>query len=71
MPVVLIPLIVQLVKLGVEVAPSLIGAAKLELDKLSGAPLTADEQARIDEAVKIARELETTHAALMAAEPAP
>ena len=72
MPLVLIPLLMKLVELGIDTfAPALLGAAKLEIDKLGGAPLNADEQTRIDDAVKVARALEETHAALMAAEPAP
>ncbi len=59
----LIPLILQLVQLGIEVAPSIIAAGKLELDAHGGASLTAAERAQVDEA------MEAAHAALQAAEP--
>lgn len=64
MPIALIPLIVQLVQLGIEVAPSVLAAGKVELDALAGAKFTAAEVAQIDAA------LEEAHAALMAAVPA-
>lgn len=67
MPVALIPIILQLVAAGLEVAPSIIAAGKTELDLLrSGAPPpTAAQMAEIDAALEAANE------ALQQAQPAP
>lgn len=67
MPIVLLPIIIQLVQAGIAVAPSIIAAGKTELDMLrpGAAPLTAAQQDQIDEALDVA------NAALQAAQPAP
>ena len=63
----LLPIIVQLVQLGIAIAPDLIAAGKLELDLLNpnAPPMTDDQRAQIDAA------LEDAHNALQAAQPAP
>jgi hypothetical protein len=62
---VLIPLIEQLVSLGVTVIPEWITAAQQEIALFAtGSPPTADQQAQIDAALAAA------HAALQAAQPA-
>ena len=65
MPVALLPVILQLVAAGIAVAPSILAAAKIELDLIGGALLTAEEKDQIDEA------LEAANDALQRAQPAP
>lgn len=60
------PLVLQLVSLGISVAPELIAAAEQEISLITGtAPPTAEQQAQITAAVVAA------NAALQAAQPAP
>lgn len=61
----LTPQVLQMVLLGLQVAPELIAAAQQEIALFSsGTPPTAEQQAAIDAA------LEAAHAALQAAGPA-
>jgi len=60
----LTPLVLQLIQLGISVAPELIAAAQTEISLVTGtAPASADQQKAIDTA------LDAANAALMAAQP--
>ncbi len=61
----LTPLVLQLISLGLSVAPELISAAQTEVSLVSGTnPPTSDQQAAIEEA------LASANAALQSAQPA-
>ena len=64
MAAILTPLVLQLISLGISVAPELISAAQTEIGLInSGSAPTPAEQAQIDAA------LDAAHAALQAAQP--
>jgi hypothetical protein len=65
MTAILTPVVLQLVQLGISVAPEMISAAQTEISLLNdGGTPTAAQQAAIDSA------LDAAHAALQAAQPA-
>jgi hypothetical protein len=65
MPIALITALIQLVQMGITVAPQIISAAQTAVSLIEGgAAPTAAQQAEIDAA------LDTAHAALQAATPA-
>ena len=65
MPIAMITALIQLIEMGITVAPQITAAAKTAVSLLdSGASPTADQKAQIDAA------LDTAHADLQAAVPA-
>lgn len=60
-----IPIVAQLVELGVQIAPSIIDAVNIEMQLSGQGTPTPEQQAKLDAA------LDEAHAALQAAQPGP